>query len=248
MLNESDHWYPHRILHHRFMIAVSRVADFHDGRRGSAPDPLVWDQGSKRKTDIRVNVDLASLPGPPGFLKGPWIQVHCGCITGADVAAWPDSVSIFMQIHCILGTLQWPAGAEDLGHFGSSFLEVLILLEQWCGHWLLSEKVTRPHVRANRPLFLFLLLLFQKESKLGRVASSSAAWLDRWACFLVELVGSYLVGLVLLCPGCGIWGGAVFAWVDLQAVGELSSPLPEGCLWRSRLSNWCSCGAFGWNA
>ena len=29
------------------------------------------------------------------------------------------------------------------------FLELLILFEQWAGHRLLSEKVTRPHVRAN---------------------------------------------------------------------------------------------------
>ena len=42
-----------------------------------------------RKLNVRVNVDLASLPGPPGFLSGPWIQVHSGCISGADVAAWP---------------------------------------------------------------------------------------------------------------------------------------------------------------
>ena len=61
---------------HRFIIAVSRVVVNHDGRRVSAPDPLVWDQGSKskqRKTDVRVFVDLASLPGPPGFLNGPWV-------------------------------------------------------------------------------------------------------------------------------------------------------------------------------
>ena len=39
-----------------------------------------------------------------------------------------------------------------MGHFGVSFLEVLVLFEQWAGHWLLSEKVTRPQVRANRPI------------------------------------------------------------------------------------------------
>ena len=30
-------------------------------------------------------------------------------------------------------------------------MELLILFEQWAAHRLLSEKVTRPHVRANRP-------------------------------------------------------------------------------------------------
>ena len=34
------------------------------------------------------------------------------------------------------------------------FLEVLILFEQWAGHRLISEKVTRPHVRANCPILV----------------------------------------------------------------------------------------------
>ena len=58
---------------HRFMIAISRVSVSHDGRGGTAPDPLVWDQGGRakqRKVDIGVNVDLATLPGPRGFLYG----------------------------------------------------------------------------------------------------------------------------------------------------------------------------------
>ena len=70
LLGDRNHWYPVILDLHRSMVAVSQVAVNHDGRGGSAPDPLVWDQGSKRKqrkTHIRVNVDLASLPGPPGF-------------------------------------------------------------------------------------------------------------------------------------------------------------------------------------
>ena len=39
-----------------------------------------------------------------------------------------------------------------MGHFGISFLEVLVLFEQWAGHRLLSEKVVRPHVPANHPI------------------------------------------------------------------------------------------------
>ena len=30
---------------HRFMIAVARVSVNHDGKGGTAPDPLVWDPG-----------------------------------------------------------------------------------------------------------------------------------------------------------------------------------------------------------
>ena len=142
---------------HWFMVAVARIAVNHDGRGGTALDPLVWDQGGSKKArrlDIRVNVDLASLPGPPGFLHGPWFQVHGGCISGADIAAWPYSVGILVRFTSFLTTLHLPSGSDDLGQFGVSFWELLILYEQWAGHRLLSEKVTRPHVRANRPILI----------------------------------------------------------------------------------------------
>ena len=131
------------------MVAVARVSVNHDGRGGTAPDPLVWDQVSRpkvRKLAIRVNVDLASLPGPPGFLGGPWIQVDAGHISGADIAAWPHSVGFLVKFTSFLGTLHLPTGSDDLGHFGVSFLELWILFEHWAGHRLLSEKVTRPNM------------------------------------------------------------------------------------------------------
>ena len=156
LLQARSQWYPIMLELHTFMIVVARVTVNHDGRGGTAPDPLVWDQGGRKKarrTDFRVTVDLASLPGPPGFLGGPWIQVHRGCISGADIAAWPYSVGILIRF-TFLNTLHWPAGDVDLGHCGVSFLDVLVFFEQWAGHQLLSEKVTRPHVRANRPIFI----------------------------------------------------------------------------------------------
>ena len=157
MLKVRSHWYPVMLDLHRFMIAVARVSVNHDGKGGTAPDPLVWDQGRRpkiRKLAIRVNVDLASLPGPPGFLNGSWIQVAAGHIIGADIAAWPYSVGILIRFTSFLNTLHWPSGTEDFGHFGISFLQLLILFEQWAGHRLLSEKVIRPHVRANRPILI----------------------------------------------------------------------------------------------
>ena len=95
LLQARGYWYPIMIDLHRFMIAIARVSVNHDGIGGTAPDPLVWDQGSRpkvRKLTIRVNVDLASLPGPPGFLNSFWVQVDAGHITGADISAWPFSV------------------------------------------------------------------------------------------------------------------------------------------------------------
>ena len=72
LLKARCHWFPIILDVHRFVIAVARVSVNHDGKGGTAPDHLVWDQGSKpkvRKLAIRVHVDLASLPGPPGFFK-----------------------------------------------------------------------------------------------------------------------------------------------------------------------------------
>ena len=157
LLGARSYWYPIVTDLHRFMIAIARVSVNHDGRGGTAPDPLVWDQGSRpkvRRHEVRVTVDLASLPGPPGFLSSDWVQVHAGPITGADIAAWPYSVGILVRFSAFLGTLHWPSGAVDMGHFGVSFLELLILFEQWSGQRLLSEKVTRPHVRAGRPILV----------------------------------------------------------------------------------------------
>ena len=55
---------------HRFMIPIAGVSVNHDGKGGTAPDPLAWDQESRPKARglaIRVSVDLASLLGSPGF-------------------------------------------------------------------------------------------------------------------------------------------------------------------------------------
>ena len=130
LLKVRSHWYPIMLQLHRFLVAVARVTVNHDGRGGTAPDPLEWDQGGRKKfrrTYIRVNVDLASLPSPPGFLRRPWMQVHGGGITGADVAAWPYGVGILCKFTTFLGTLRWPVGSDDVGHFGVSFLELLVL-------------------------------------------------------------------------------------------------------------------------
>ena len=71
-----------------------------------------------------------------------------------DARRRPYSVGILVRFTSFLRTLHWPSGSIDLGHFGISFLELLILFEQWAGHRLLWEKVTRPHVRAGRPILL----------------------------------------------------------------------------------------------
>ena len=156
LLKARSYWYPIMLQLHRFMIAVALglLSIMKGERGGTAPDLFVWDQGG-------LNVDLASLPGPPGLLHGPWFQVHGGCISGVDIAAWPCSVDILCNFTAFLGSLHWPVDAVDLGHFGVSFLELLILFEQWAGHRLLREKVTGRHVRANRPILIPSVLVFE---------------------------------------------------------------------------------------
>ena len=116
LLNAWEYWYSIILQLHRFMVAVSPVSVNHDERGGSALDPLVWGRGSRmkqRKVYVRVNIDLSSLPRPPGFLHGPWVQVHGACVTGADVATWPKSVSLLCKLAALLGFLHWPA--DSLG-------------------------------------------------------------------------------------------------------------------------------------
>ena len=48
--------------------------------------------------------------------------------SGADMAAWPYSVGILIGFTSFLNTLHWPAGSDDMGHFGVSFLELLVFL------------------------------------------------------------------------------------------------------------------------
>ena len=43
----------------------------------------------------------------------------------------PHGVGILVRFTSFLGTLKWTSGFLDLGHFGISFLEFLVLFEQW---------------------------------------------------------------------------------------------------------------------
>ena len=108
------------------MIAISRVSVHHDGRGGTASDPLFFGMRGvglssvkstlglmltlQRYRSLRLMVgsglcEFSSLLGTPGAL---WSLLF---VTGADVAALPSSVSLLCQFTSFLGTLHWPAGA-----------------------------------------------------------------------------------------------------------------------------------------
>ena len=103
-------WYPIMINFHKYMVAISRIEVNHDGYGGTAPDATIWDNGSilkPRSSSLRVIVDHASLPGPPGFRDSSWCSLPFSSITQEDVAVSPYTVNIFLEFtaffwpHCI---------------------------------------------------------------------------------------------------------------------------------------------------
>ena len=53
------------------MVAISRNVANHDGHGGAALDAMTWDRGGILKDyvlHIGINIDLASLAGPPNLL------------------------------------------------------------------------------------------------------------------------------------------------------------------------------------
>ena len=126
LLNAPEYWYPIVLRLHRFMVAVARVSVNHDGRGGSAPDLLVWDQGSRKKqrqVDVGVSVDHAAHPGPPGFfagslgsgsrethffvrtlLRGPTVSAYCA----SSLVFWRLYTGpLVLKICSTLGVLTW---------------------------------------------------------------------------------------------------------------------------------------------
>ena len=74
-------------------------------------------------------------------------------ITQDDVAAWPYSVDILLVFSSFLASLHWPQSElPDLGKFGISYLELLLMFEVFSGHRLLTEKTVRSLLRHRRPL------------------------------------------------------------------------------------------------
>ena len=123
-------WYPITLDLHRFMVAISRIEVNHDGFGGTAPDAMVWDTGGvvkARAPSFRLIVDYATLPGPPKFLSSTWCTLDPLPITAEDVAAWPYSINILLVFSSFLASLHWPQGVSDLGKFGISYFELLLM-------------------------------------------------------------------------------------------------------------------------
>ena len=75
-------------------------------------------------------------------------------MTDNDVSHWPFSTSLLVKFSTFLSTLRWPEGLNEMGKFGVSYLELLILFETWMGHRLLPEKSIPSHRRSGRNIFV----------------------------------------------------------------------------------------------
>ena len=184
----------------RFMVAMSWVSVNHDGRGGSAPDPLVWDQGSRgeqRGVDVGVNVDLAVLPGPPGFLNGPGFRFMVGALLVRTLLL---GLTAALGTWVTLGFLTW--------RFSFSLSNGL---DVGCSvRWspvLMFVRTTQFSI-SSRFLSSLVGVLCELPGRLGR--------------FLPRQVGRHMPKLRHL------------GWEQCS----------QGLT--SRVSNWCSCGAFGW--
>ena len=114
---------------------MSRAAVNHDGRGGTAPDPLVWSAGAlpKRRQLVHAVRDRAFLPGPPAIGVSEWVAVPASAISAEDIAHWPYTAGLLVKWVSFLSSLHWPAGGSDLGVGGVSDVELLVLYEVWAG-------------------------------------------------------------------------------------------------------------------
>ena len=123
-------WYPVILDLHRFFIAISRAVVNHDGREGTAPDPLVWSAGAvpKRRRLVHAIRDRAFLPGPPAIWESEWVSAPASAIGADDVAHWPYTTGLLVKWVAFLGSLHWPAGGFHLGVGGIYFVKLLIFM------------------------------------------------------------------------------------------------------------------------
>ena len=128
LLRVKKEWYPRMLSLHRFMVAIARESLISGDGDGSIIDPLCWDCGSRtkvRRVDERVVVDLAQLPGPPGFLDQNLVTLDSGPLTDDDISLWSYSVAMLVKFTSFLSTLRWPEVLHEMGKFGVAYLEVI---------------------------------------------------------------------------------------------------------------------------
>ena len=139
LLKVRNLWYPIVLQLHKFMIAVARVPVRHYGRVVLAVIHLYGIMVAGRRCAGPTFALMLILPLYLVLLVS-WMGLGCR----------------FVMVALLVLTLL--LGLTVLASCSSLLLSLVpcigrwMLVEQWAGHRLLSEKAIRPHVRANRPL------------------------------------------------------------------------------------------------
>ena len=69
LLKARSYWYLIMFQLHSFMIAVARVSVNHDGKGGTAPDPLVWDGHCSTKPFYHLQEIISEIRGAELFFE-----------------------------------------------------------------------------------------------------------------------------------------------------------------------------------
>ena len=156
LIRVRRHWYPIMLELHKLMVATSRIEVNHDGYGGTTPDAMIWDKGSvlKPRASYISGLSWITLTPRSQWISGQLLVWLVSPITQKDVAVWTYSVSILLEFSSFLATLHWPQDAADMGKFGISYFELLIMFEQHAGHRLTCEKASRPTSVHTDPCFI----------------------------------------------------------------------------------------------
>ena len=127
----------------------------HDGRDGTAPDPLVWSAGAltQKAAGLTRFGTGHSCPARPVFGAQ---NGFFSCILPSalrTLLSGPKALVSWLSGSPFLVVFHWPAGGLDLGVGGISYVELLILYELWAGERLSLEKAHPRHLRPGRPIF-----------------------------------------------------------------------------------------------
>ena len=103
---------------HRLFIAMSRAAVNHDGRGGTAPDPLVWSAGVPSQ-------EASSGSRSSGSGISAWGSCYLGNLSGLlclhlllvlrILPIGPYTAGLLVKWVSFFGSLHWPGGGLDLG-------------------------------------------------------------------------------------------------------------------------------------